>query len=127
MPRPLSWTVMASPALWRVTWTLSAWPLRYSSTALSTISQRRWCRPLASTPPMYIDGRLRTGSRPSRAVRSAAVYLVGAVAVLMFYYSKFQQGTQQRFHLLHYRPRQFAEPADKIALVERGQFVEPEY
>src|SRR5262249_11873707 len=34
---------------------------------------------------MYIDGRLRTGSSPSRAVRSAAVYLlVAAVAVLMF-------------------------------------------
>src|SRR5579859_5986776 len=61
---------------------LSAKPLRYSSTALSMISQRRWCSPLLSTPPMYIDGRLRTGSSPSRAVISAAVYL-DVASVLM--------------------------------------------
>src|SRR5213593_2300384 len=57
--------------------------------ALSTISQRRWCRPLPSTPPMYIDGRLRTGSSPSRAVRSAAVYLdvVRVLIILRVSYS----------------------------------------
>src|SRR5262245_7601894 len=42
----------------------------YSSTELSTISQMRWWSPLPSTPPMYIDGRLRTGSRPSRTEKS---------------------------------------------------------
>ena len=30
------------------------------------ISQIKWCNPVAPTPPMYIPGRLRTGSSPSR-------------------------------------------------------------
>src|SRR5712671_1243603 len=44
--------------------------------ALSTISHTRWCRPEDPTPPMYMPGRLRTGSRPSRTVMSFAVYFV---------------------------------------------------
>src|SRR5262249_22090442 len=81
MPRPLSMTVIASPFLCRVTVMESAWPLRYSSTELSTISQTRWCRPLESVEPMYMLGRLRTGSRPSRTVmEDSAVYRLGAVA-----------------------------------------------
>src|SRR5262249_17436511 len=46
----------------------------YSSTALSTISHTRWCRPRLSVPPMYMAGRRRTGSSPSRTVRSRVVY-----------------------------------------------------
>src|SRR5436190_14143943 len=42
--------------------------------ALSTTSQTRWCRPADPTPPMYIPGRLRTGSSPSRTVMSFAEY-----------------------------------------------------
>ena len=36
-------------------------------------SQTRWCRPVVPTPPMYMPGRLRTGSSPSRTVMSFAV------------------------------------------------------
>src|SRR5581483_3209759 len=45
-----------------------------SSTELSTTSQMRWCRPLGPVDPMYMPGRLRTGSRPLRTVRSLAPY-----------------------------------------------------
>src|SRR5687768_8027194 len=34
----------------------------------------RWWRPLGPVEPMYIPGRLRTGSSPFRTVRSFAVY-----------------------------------------------------
>ena len=44
-----------------------------SSTALSTTSQTRWCRPVGPVDPMYIPGRFRTGSRPSRTVMSLGV------------------------------------------------------
>src|SRR5689334_12545579 len=46
-----------------------------SSIALSSTSQARWWRPAVPTPPMYMPGRLRTGSRPSRTVMSLAVYV----------------------------------------------------
>src|SRR5713226_3667910 len=79
MPRPLSATVMAVPLLCRVTVIASAWSFKYSSTELSTISHTRWCRPFPSTLPIYIDGRLRTASRPSSTViESAAVYFEAA-------------------------------------------------
>src|SRR5262245_2712432 len=82
MPRPLSVTVTASPDLCSVTVIESACPFRYSSTELSTISQMRWWRPLESVEPMYILGRLRTGSRPSSTwIDDSAVYRFGAVAV----------------------------------------------
>src|SRR5512136_1993863 len=42
---------------------------------LSRISQTRWWSPGDPTPPMYIPGRFRTGSRPSRTVMSFAVYV----------------------------------------------------
>src|SRR5437667_16385 len=45
------------------------------------ISQTRWCSPLLSTPPIYIDGRLRTGSNPSRTVMSLAVYVAVVIGV----------------------------------------------
>src|SRR5260370_6276389 len=82
MPRPLSVIVTASPPLCSVSVMASACPLRYSSTALSTISQTRWCSPLLSTPPMYMDGRLRTGSRPSRTMMSLPVYVAALIALV---------------------------------------------
>src|SRR4051812_9219121 len=53
----------------------------YSSTALSRISQTRWWSPLLSTPPMYMAGRLRTGSSPSRTWMSSVRYAADRVAV----------------------------------------------
>ena len=43
-----------------------AWPAIASSTELSTTSHTQWWRPLGPVLPMYIPGRFRTGSRPSR-------------------------------------------------------------
>src|SRR5262249_34745710 len=84
MPRPLSVTVTASPCLCKVTVMASANSLRYSSTELSTISQTRWCSPLPSTLPMYIDGRRRTASSPSSTViESAVVYFDAAATALI--------------------------------------------
>src|SRR5579875_924544 len=51
-----------------------AYPAMASSTELSTTSQTRWWSPLGPVEPMYMPGRLRTGSRPSRTVMSWAVY-----------------------------------------------------
>ena len=48
------------------------WPAIASSTALSTISQMQWWSPAGPVDPMYIPGRLRTGSSPSRTVMSLA-------------------------------------------------------
>src|SRR5580658_10890111 len=45
-----------------------------SSTELSTTSQTRWWRPLGPVEPMYMPGRCRTGSRPSRTVMSSDSY-----------------------------------------------------
>src|SRR5262245_59922236 len=47
-----------------------------SSTELSTTSQIRWCRPTRPVEPMYMPGRLRTGSRPSRTWMADASYSV---------------------------------------------------
>ena len=58
-----------------------AYPFIASSIALSSVSQTRWCSPAEPTPPMYIPGRLRTGSRPSRTVMSLAVYVELAMLV----------------------------------------------
>src|SRR5215211_3816373 len=78
MPEPLSWTVIESSG-WIVTSTRSLRPARASSTELSTTSKTRWWRPRAPVEPMYIPGRSRTGSRPSRTVMSFAVYAVSAI------------------------------------------------
>ena len=48
-------------------------PAMASSTELSTTSQTRWCSPLGPVEPMYMPGRFRTGSSPSRMVMSASV------------------------------------------------------
>ena len=65
IPRPLSST-RTPPSARSVSTIRSQWPASDSSTALSTISQIRWCRPRTPVEPMYMPGRLRTASRPSR-------------------------------------------------------------
>ncbi len=47
-------------------------PAMASSTELSTTSQTRWCRPRTPVDPMYMPGRFRTASSPSRTVMSCA-------------------------------------------------------
>ena len=49
-------------------------PAIASSTELSTTSQTQWWRPDGPVEPMYMPGRLRTGSRPSRTCMSLAPY-----------------------------------------------------
>ena len=49
-------------------------PASASSTPLSTISQIRWWRPRSPVEPMYMPGRLRTASRPSRTWIAEASY-----------------------------------------------------
>ena len=51
-------------------------PAMASSTELSTTSHTQWCRPEGPVEPMYMPGRLRTGSRPSRTCMSLAPYEV---------------------------------------------------
>ena len=51
------------PSLCSVTVISDACPFIASSTELSTISQIKWCSPAMPTPPMYMPGRLRTGSK----------------------------------------------------------------
>ena len=50
-----------------------AWPATASSMALSRISAARWCIACSSVPPIYMPGRRRTGSSPSRTSMSLAV------------------------------------------------------
>src|SRR3954447_23294153 len=45
-----------------------------SSTELSTTSHTQWCSPVGPVLPMYIPGRFRTGSRPSKTCMSLAPY-----------------------------------------------------
>ena len=72
MPRPSSWT-STEPSGCRVTSTRCATPARASSTPLSMISHRQCMRPRVSVDPMYMPGRLRTASSPSRTRRCAAL------------------------------------------------------
>ena len=67
IPRPLS-TTRTPPSASSVTSMRSAWPASASSTELSTTSHTRWCRPRSEVEPMYMPGRLRTASSPSRTV-----------------------------------------------------------
>ena len=71
--------VMDEPSLCRVTRMFDAWPFMASSMELSSVSHTRWWSPVLPTPPMYIPGRLRTGSSPSRTVMSFAVYDVATL------------------------------------------------
>jgi len=68
MPRPLSLTD-TEPSAWIFTITVSQWPARASSIALSTTSNTMWCRPVpSSVSPMYMPGRLRTASSPFKTL-----------------------------------------------------------
>ena len=67
MPRPSSMTVH-DPSASMATLTVVAKPAIASSIELSTVSYTRWCRALIPVPPMYMPGRLRTASRPSRTL-----------------------------------------------------------
>src|SRR5204863_6196033 len=75
---PLSATVTEWSG-WRVTSTRSARSASASSTELSTTSNTRWWSPRGPVEPMYMPGRSRTGSRPSRTVMSFAVYVVSVM------------------------------------------------
>ena len=48
---------------------LSQCPAKASSIALSTISQTRWCKPVAEVEPIYIPGLTLTASNPSKTVK----------------------------------------------------------
>ena len=72
MPRPSSCT-SADPSGCRDTSTLWAAPASASSTPLSMISHRQCMSPRVSVDPMYMPGRLRTASSPSRTRRWAAL------------------------------------------------------
>ena len=73
MPAPSSLT-RQPPSASRVTSIRVARPAMASSTELSTTSQTRWCSPVGPVEPMYMPGRLRTASSPSRMVMSSSVY-----------------------------------------------------
>ncbi len=60
-------------------------PPSASSTALSMISQRQCMSPRESVDPMYMPGRLRTASSPSRTWRWWAVYSDADLLVAVFF------------------------------------------
>ena len=49
-----------------VTLMVVAPPAKISSTELSTTSYTKWCKPGRPVEPMYMAGRLRTASSPSK-------------------------------------------------------------
>lgn len=71
MPRPSSLTD-TDPSVCSVTSIRPQKPPSASSTELSMISHMQWVRPRLSVDPMYIPGRLRTASSPSRTDRCRA-------------------------------------------------------
>lgn len=71
IPRPLSRMVRRFSVSSRTSMVL-AWPATASSMALSRISAARWCSALSSVPPIYMPGRRRTGSSPSRTSMALA-------------------------------------------------------
>src|SRR5450756_3076657 len=73
MPRPLSRT-STDPSAISTTSMRSHAPARASSTELSMISHTQCMSPRESVEPMYMPGRLRTASRPSRTCRWRAMY-----------------------------------------------------
>src|SRR6188508_3115224 len=74
MPEPLS-VIVTDVSGWMVISIVLARPAMASSTALSITSYASWCSPRGPVEPMYMPGRSRTGSRPSRTVMSLAVYV----------------------------------------------------
>ena len=79
MPRPSSLTRQAPSASTVTSMRVQA-PAMASSTALSTTSHTRWCRPVGPVDPMYMPGRRRTASRPSRTVMESASYRLGSAS-----------------------------------------------
>src|SRR5438105_2881248 len=77
IPRPSSSTCTL-PSANSVTTIRRAYPAKASSTALSTTSLTRWWRPDELVEPMYMLGRRRTCSRPSRTWICSAVYATSA-------------------------------------------------
>src|SRR3990167_651914 len=75
MPRPLSATLTLLPGRRVISMSLAKSPIA-SSRELSKISVTRWWRPSGPVVPIYIPGRLRTGSKPSRTVMDSALYLL---------------------------------------------------
>ena len=71
MPRPSSRTV-TEPSPPKVTSMRRAWPAAASSTPLSISSHTRCMSPSLPVPPMYMPGRLRTASRPSKVWMESA-------------------------------------------------------
>src|SRR6187431_796134 len=78
MPEPLS-VIVTDVSGWMVISIVLARPAMASSTALSITSYASWCSPRGPVEPMYMPGRSRTGSRPSRTVMSFAVYAVSVM------------------------------------------------
>ena len=56
-------------------------PASASSRSSPSTSQTRWCRPCVTVEPMYMPGRLRTASRPSRTWMAEASNDGGAAEV----------------------------------------------
>ena len=73
IPRPLSLIVTVSEASKCISIRFAS-PATASSMALSSNSATRCCIAASSEPPIYIPGRLRTGSKPSRTSISLAEY-----------------------------------------------------
>src|SRR5690349_10596805 len=73
MPRPSSSTVTLL-SMWIFTAIAVQCPASASSIELSTTSNTRWCRPRSPVSPMYMPGRLRTASSPSRTLMFSAPY-----------------------------------------------------
>src|SRR4051812_6352427 len=94
MPRPSSAT-RQPPSASRVTSMRVACPAIASSTELSTTSHTRWCRPLRPVDPMYIPGRFRTASRPSRMVMSFAPYEADGAACACAKTRPFKEGVEE--------------------------------
>ena len=99
IPLPLSTTVIELSGL-IVTWISVQNPASASSTALSTISYTRWCRPLLDVLPMYIPGLFLTASSPSRIWIWSAPYSVFSppICVLLSFYI---YGINRHTEILH--------------------------
>ena len=94
-----------------MTSTCVAWPATPSSVELSTISLKRWLMPRLSVEPMYMPGRLRTASSPSRCVRSSAPYRVSAVTgIAPWLCADCQQGIRTDRQFFAGRPSRAWEP-----------------
>src|SRR3989338_10885477 len=79
MPRPLSTTRTRFPGRSATSISFAKPPIA-SSRELSNTSQIRWWSPSGPVVPIYMPGRLRTGSSPSSTVMSSARYEPDALA-----------------------------------------------